>query len=238
MGLFQKREVLPEIEEMAYWNRLSPGDVVILSDIQTIEKSAYAGDGANSINYVVKTVERYIQGNDDCVWIAAKLRRTGSDDLLLVIKKVDGVDPEARIYYTPMNGDDPVVPSGNRRELIQYGHDWMFEEEINDELPLCDNSFCREFPYFPDGETEVLFPIKPFGELRASVLKQVGNSRYEDTEFIAKIVEYKADESMTNNPEALIVEIGDDGIEDGGEINFYLGTKVHLEDVCILDAEK
>lgn len=245
MGFFSRKKneaaVLPDIQDMEYWERLSEGDILILNDIQSIEKSVHDGEGANSINYKVtetcfiKHADGEMNETGVCMWFLARLERTGADDLILLIKKVEDCEPEARVYYQPMVGlgDErtQLVPTGNRQDLIEAGHGWVFDVdgEVEDVLDL---EYTSQITYSPDGEGEAVFQKKSFGEQLGNAYNNLSD---EEPEFLASIVEYLGDEKTNENPEALFLELGDAENDLGGEIVLYFGVQIPLSDINMLD---
>lgn len=240
-------ENLLDKNNFAHWKQLKPGSIIKLTDVQAIEKSVYDGDGSGGVNYKVDEVQVHKHMDEGevsglCTWIFAKLERTGSDNLFLMVKHVDGETPETRIYYQPMtqtdDGETLLVPVDNRENMInEEGHGWLFDYDVEESGAvepgdeLLGLTYTDSISFSPTGDGVVSYDKKSFGELLAK------------TEFMPKgfmkniistIVEYKADENTTDNPEALVVEIGEVDSEVGGAISLYFGTQVSLEDVYLM----
>ena len=247
MSFFQKTqpkekfETTSEKEKAAsYWRNLRPGSILILRDVQSIELGVYKGIGSNGIDYKVEEVDYFTHLNSEgrnsgiCEWIFAKLVRNDFPDIFLMIKSVKNIESECRIYYKPkISNDDDIesdlVPSGDRADIVNAGHSWIFIESVED-TPFNELNFTKEIKYSPDGEYEIVYTQKPFGPMFA---KCIQNPSISENDLVSTIVEYKSNDE-TLNSEALFLEIGNPENEFGGNIVMYFGTPITLDDIDVL----
>lgn len=224
-----------------YWRNLKPGGMILLKDSQSIELGIYNKLGTSGINYRVKEVDRFdhlnAEGHESgiCQWIFARLTKAGIDDLFLMVKSVKGQEPECRVYYRPqVTADDDsksdLVSSGDRNDLIEAGHSWIFAEEDLSQHTFVELTFTKEIKYSANEDSETVYQQKPVGEVFANCVQ---NPNISEVGLIATIVEYaSANESI--NPEALIIEIGAPENEFGGNITLYFGTPINLDEIDVL----
>jgi hypothetical protein len=225
-----------------HWRNLKPGSTILLRDSQSIELGIYNKLGTNGINYRVKEVDRFDHLNAEgresgiCQWIFARLVKEGIDDLFLMVKSVKGQESECRVYYRPQVTDDngiksDLVPSGDRNDLIEAGHSWLFAEEDLSQHTFVELTFTKEIKYSADGAPDgTVYQQKPVGEVFANCVQ---NPNISEVDLVVTIVEYLSGiESI--NPEALIVEIGAPENEFGGNVTLYLGTPINLDEIDVL----
>jgi hypothetical protein len=231
-------------ENAAIWEKLKRGSIIVLSDPQSIEKSVQEGQKGRGLNYTIKELDIHrhiVEGEISgiCDWIFAKLDRQADDmDLYLMVKKVDGADPEFRLYYRPTIMDENgsvnfTVPNGNRRDLLNLGHGWVFDIENTEDIldkDLMKRNFSQSI-YYSTADGQVVYHKKEMGEQFAKTTC-VGSSKVGP--LLSTIVEYKAPENSSDNPDALFIETGNVNNNQGGFISFYLGSEIGIADVEII----
>lgn len=172
-----------------YWENIAVGDIIQLTDEQTIEHLLDQGknDVEHGADFEVKRIKDITEQQGLAKW---KFVYIELDEILwfLVIKFL-GEDVEIRIYYQP---DD--FECGTKADLVNSDFQWLFEEpKDTDNYNPADLDFTQEIEQ-DDGSVFTTEAIM-FGES-----KEDG-----DTDF-ATIIEYST-EAECDNPNILILEL-------------------------------
>ena len=219
-----------EKETPEFWLNLKPESIITISDTQAIKDSMDAGEGTKGIDYVVKYMLRikHLQGLAE--WLLLNLEGT-DQDLWLMVKIVDK-EMSLRIYYEP-----PEFESGNRKDMIGREEYWLFDEpEDPDNFEFNDLRYAGDIEQTmqtPEGEQEFVFRQKTQGEMYGTCTCRPLKSGMEET--FATLVEYAVDQEC-ENPELLILELGDKDSKVGGYIRLMLGSEVNFSEVDVLQA--
>lgn len=210
-------------DQPEFWESLAPGSVVTLKDKQTLEDAMKAGKGPVPQEYLVDDVYR-IDLRDNIGGVMLYRLQSQQEPLWLTAKLVDA-HVELGVYYEPL-------AVGNRRDMIEQGHNYLFEEPADPEhyVPAKLN-YTYQIPWNDDAAGEIIFekqhdPI--FGTLRINDA---------DTPVFASMTSYAATTEY-QNPEILLLEFGGVSLDakgadspDGGLITLLLGTSVPSGDV-------
>jgi hypothetical protein len=212
-----------------------PGDIVCLSDRQTVEDLLEAGvpNAVNGLSLEVERVRHILQAEGLCDWHLADLSGgpQGQPKLFLLAKCVEN-DRDLRIYWIP---DDFRHPQ-TRGDLIDAGILWLFEEPADtSNFRPCDLRFtewiCRDTE---DGQAEYAVKGGPLHGECFEFPRPPGVLQPQ----LATVVEYRT-ETDTDNPEILVLEIGGlDGsgnlVSEGGIVTFFQGANIGGNDISFI----
>ncbi len=221
------------IEVPEFWMDLGLGSVITLQDPQAVEDMIRRGQGAFAQQCEVDKIFRIREREGLAEWHMFHLNEPTQE--LWLMAKIVGRNMDLRVYYQPP--EDQFMP-GNRRQLVERGDAWLFHEpargfhwndleyfpEITQNLQLGDGSVVR-VPYHlkPQGVLHGSVRITPeeYG-IRNPLLTTIAEYRCAFPQPSA--AEYHPDIPVIENPELLILEIGDD--EEGGRITLSLGADI------------
>ncbi len=215
----------------ADWMAVRPNSVITISDAQGIADSMKRGLGVRGIDYTVSRIGRLRQVNNLSTHLLFTLQDEAQVTYLLVKIVDDLID--LGLYFEV----DGLAP-GTRKELVDRGALWLFQEPANpdnfDPAELRYTTTIRQtLPKAGGGQEEVLYEIKPQGELQCDYFETPPRSGMTG-DALATIVEYRTAQA-TENPEFLIVEIGDKN-GTSSYVQFFLGCGVKFSEVDVLPA--
>jgi hypothetical protein len=212
------------------WLAVKPNSVVTISDTQGIADSMKRGLGVRGIDYTVRSIGKLKEVNG----LSTHLFFTLHDEeqvTYLLVKIVDDLI-DLGLYFEV----DGLAP-GTRRELIDRGALWLFQEPSNpDRFDPADLRFTttvrHTLPKNGGGQEELVYEIKGQGELQCNYTETPPRSGMHDA--LATVVEYRSAEP-TENPEFLILEVGDKR-GTSSYLQFFLGCGVKFSEVDVLPA--
>ncbi len=219
-----------------FWRDIRPGSTVTLSDEQSIADSMKRGEGVKGMDYIVESVLKIRQEDGLAEWLLLKLDDE-EQDVYLAVKIVDN-DFSLLIYFEPVE-----FPPGNRRDIVERGDTWIFQEPDNpDDFEYDELEFVSEIIWNVDVEEEgevvereITYRIKGQGVL-------YGSSTHDPTQaglvrIMAAVVEYTADKDCAN-PELMLLELGGEHGEEGGLISMLVGCRINKTEVDVLKSRK
>ncbi len=205
-----------EKTDREYWDQIEVGDMISLSDPQSIKDAEEAG--LSGFDLEVKRIRKICQEDNLVSWNLYDIQQQ-SESLVLLVKIVDE-DIDAYIFF-----EEEELSQMNRDDLIEANLSFLFEEtdeevESSSELSFTDVVFKEECE----------FVRKPQGELYGSSLVAPVPSGCEETEFVT-LVEYQADINELDNNQFLILEEGGEDSPSGGLVTCYTGSPISMMDV-------
>ena len=211
--------------ETDLWHAVKPGDLVTLSDMQTLISRLKAGNGPTPENYEISQVLTIGQRDSLATWRFLKL---GETTQWLMVKIVD------RNVALSILRDAPDWEPATREELVNKELLFMFVAPDNP-----DNFEYDELRYVKmidesnpevNGNAYTNFFMKPQGEQHAVAEWQPPQSGIGS--LVATIVEYAAEANKGFvDSELVIVEIGSkDAL---GVIKFLVGRSIASVDVKV-----
>ena len=218
-----------------HWREIRPGSTITLSDQQAIADSIEQGEGVRGRDYLVNTVWRIRQDESLVEWLLFKLD-DDEQEIYIVVKIVDR-DLNLFVYFEP-NEFQP----GNRRDTIERGDTWLFEEPDDvDDFRFDDLKFVREIVWTIEIEDnggvqdkDVSYRMKGQGVLYGTCTHDPAQADLE--RMMAAIIEYSS-ESDYENPELMLLELGGERGEDGGLISLMIGCSINKSEVDVLKAQ-
>jgi hypothetical protein len=208
-----------------FWRGLKPESIISLSDEQSMQESMDEGKGLKPKDYVVREIQTIKESSGLAEWLFFRLDG-GSQPLWLMAKIVDR-NMDVRIYF-----EAPGFQSGNRRDVLEAGMDWLFKppgDPVN--FRLNELAYTGEISFTEDGGKVVKFHRKPQGDLFGEstfLPKRSGVDR-----LLTAVVEYGAT-AACDNPELVLIEAGDEKSEEGGYIRLLQGCAANLSEVDVL----
>ena len=138
------------------------------------------------------------------------------------------------VYFEPSE----FMP-GNRRDMLDRGDTWLFEEPENtDEFEFDELQFVREIEWNvqvdEDGETvdrDIHYRMKQQGILYGHCTHdpvQAGIRR-----ILAAVIEYATADEY-ENPELILLELGGENSSEGGLITMLVGNRINMDEVDVL----
>jgi hypothetical protein len=210
-----------------FWADVKPGDVVQMKDEQALEDSLRRGDGLNPIDYVVGEIREMPEMNGLATWTMFRLDDSGEQTLWLLLKIVDDA-MDVRAYYTP---DEDYTPT-QRMDLINQGVTFLFDT-TDPSIPVCDAMFAPRVAYTEyseDGSSSEIVYARKNSTLTAEMEIDPPPEGVPQP-VMTLVTEYLAEEEC-QNPELLILEVGDD--EQGGMVYLYLGATLGENDFDVM----
>ena len=195
--------------------KIKVGDIVNLSDEDSLKLSMYEGKGVTPKEYIIQKITRIKDSRGLASW---ELLQLNENDIVMIKK----VDHNFDVYFHTYTG----LPTGNRKQQIDAGVNWLFQAPKNEnDFNLIDLEYSTDIIETKSTGEAVRYDIKPQGELSGFVkieppLSGVG-------ELVGTIVEY----ANPDGRQALITEIGDINNLDGGLIILYSGKQIPAKDV-------
>lgn len=226
-----------------YWREIGEafkkGKTVIirLTDEQSLEEVSSRGGGLEGLDLKVKSFRHFTEESNLAEYLLFELLDEGTDepdDLRLVIKIVDQT-VDRRIHFI----DDEFDPR-TRSEVLNDGESWLFDDDdiedmeegeiLKSELAYVDE--IQQDVEDNDGNTQTyMFEQKDYGSLHGSSTIHPPESGMPEEEF-TMITEYTCVDEI-DNPELMVVELGDDD-ENGGVITLMPGTTLNETEVDVL----
>lgn len=207
------------------WLSLKKGSTVSLSDEQSLLDSKKRGLGLNPLNFTVERVSRLQEFNNLATWIFADIN-DGVQPLLLMGKFVDD-NVDFRIYYQ----SEDFAPI-TRQGAINNEMYWLFQKpEDENNLNLLKLKYTNDIEQ-TNGNEKINYSIKPQGELSGLVVQNPPQTGLK--ELLGTVVEYGT-KVEAENPELMLLEIGDKLSKQGGEIRLFFGTSLKDNEIQVLD---
>ena len=213
----------------AFWRALGRGSVVTLSDAQTREDSIKEGRGDQPLSFTVQEIRTITETSGLAVWRLFHLTEVKEEVWLLA--KVVGQEVDLRAYFAvPAEQFQP----GNRRDMVERNNLWLFQQ------PADPNHFTyNELEYTTTIEAPaengqpVSYRMKPQGTLHG-LLRTDPPGEEGDNDFTS-VVEYQADPlGASENPELLLLEVGNADNADGGLITLWQGVALAPGEIDVL----
>lgn len=203
-----------------YWTEVGRGDIVHLSDAQTLELDPMG------VDYKITSIRDLYEIDGKTKTRLVELEKADDENeiLYLFIKLVVGTEPDVRVYYVP------DAPNGNRKDLVDSDNVFMFQQPEDEEFEYTELEFSKSIPYNVEGK-EISYDMKGMGPWHAECKE---DPRTCDDQLVTTIVEYAGDPKETQNPELLLLETGAPDNEYGGHIEFFLGAAISNNDIDIL----
>lgn len=212
-----------------YWQSVTLGSQVILTDQAAIEASMNDKRGMEGMQYTIDNITSITEFNNLCSWIVYRI--VNPKQILFLVVKIIGEEAELRVFYNPES-----IPSGNRADMINAEMFFMFananDSSLNNLLKL---KYVQEINWtfdFGSGPYQVLFTQK--GGLELTGKASLNPPAFQGETIIATISEYSTKEVCAES-EMMILEVGNVKSKQGGLINFLVGNKINefeLEVVC------
>lgn len=184
------------------------GDIITLRDLQTMIQ-LLPGDAsvANGMDLLVTRVTHVREANGVCEWFIY-----GTDSALnVVVTRVDGND-----YYRVMF-EVAGLPEGDRADWIESGNHWLFLEPSSDEY------VDRDLVY----TEEILNQDICYKQKRPSLFGECDGVFAVIHEWLA----VPGANSSPENPEIIVVEVGNVNDPRGGFITFLQGASIAEGDI-------
>lgn len=209
-------------DKISYWEDAKIGDLIQLSDEQTIEYLMEQGckDIDNGADFEVKRIRNITAQEGPSRWILMDI--AFKNFVWFVVVKTAGSDADVKVFYIP---DD--FTEGSRQDALDADFNWLFEEPDDpDDLDPMKLSFT---PEFDEDDGNVVFKNEgiEYGECVE------GNER-----SFATIVEYLTT-SDVENPEMMIFEYNnmkewsdeeESEEDDSGDVKVETRSGVHIDE--------
>ena len=206
-----------------FWSDVAVGDVIQLKDEQALKDSLERGRGFNPIEYIVGEIRSLREADGLCSWTMYRLDDPGQQTLWLLRKVVDDL-MDLRTYYTPDESYSPTL----RDDLIAQGASFLFDTTVPD-VPLHDALFAPVIAYTLPDVGEINFVRK--NTTLTAVMRITPAPSGVIQPVMTMVTEYVT-EQQYENPELLILEIGDD--DAGGMVHLFLGSNLGETDFDVL----
>ncbi len=229
-------------EKMSYWENANIGDLIQLSDEQTI--SFLMDNGCENLDhgadFEIKR-KRVITAQDGPArWLLLDISL--KDFLWYVVVKSTGAEVDVKVCYIPDN-----FTEGNRQDLLDNDLHWIFGEPEDEE-----NFDVAKLAFSPTIEEEegVIFSTEgsEYGECSegsersfTTITEYLSTSEMDNPEMI--LLEFNNIEEWSNEEESDEDDFGDVEVEETGgvdidtESSFIIllqGCMVHLNDIKLL----
>jgi len=205
-----------EKTDKRYWNQIKVGDMVSLSDPQSIQDAQEAG--LTSFDLQVKRIRKINQEDDLVNWNLYDIQQQ-EESLVLLVKIVDE-NIDTYIFF-----EEPELSQMDRDDLLDADLGFLFEETDEEIEASSELSFTAAI--FKD---DCEFVRKPQGELYGESRMSPIPSGCDETEFVT-LVEYQADINELDNNQFLIIEEGGEDCPAGGLVTCYSGSPISMLDV-------
>ena len=213
-------------EKLAYWEDVQVGDLIQLSDEQTISylMENLCKNIDHGADFEVKRIRKITAQNSSALWFLFDI--SFSNFMWFVVVKSMDINLDIKVYYAP---DD--FETGNRQDMMDSDSLWLFESRDNiDSSILPQLGFASQIE---EGEDTVYCTNgSEFGECKEG-----------DERSFATITEYIT-ESDVENPELMIVEFNnveelsdseeDETDDETAEHSTILGVNVDEENSFII----
>jgi hypothetical protein len=206
--------------EPEFWHNIKRGDIISLSDEETISESMEAGEGVNAVDFTIDANPETFIDQAGCECIMISLAATGKTDLMLYVIIFDG-DVEVKAFFEDRESFEP----SSRDVILEDGQEWIFEEpEDMDDFDVADLEFARIINF-----DDTTYKMKATGTAH-------GQFRH-DSELLAFVTEYdltEAEDEECTSTELLIVEKFRPDSQ--GFVSLYFGYKINFMDITVLQA--
>lgn len=184
---------------------VKPGDLIALSDEQTLNESGRGGKQLQtSVDFVVSTVRVFEEQNSNVKYTLIEM---SNNNLYVVTKQAEDGDGYAMVMFKP----DGIM-FGNRQDYVYEGLTFIFENDAAGVDQLKDADYAKTI--YQEGIAYNQLSEPAYGEV------VVG-----DTPMLFGAVHYRAVEGAdTENPELMLLEYGNLEEDDGGYIIFLQGA--------------
>ena len=206
-----------EKTDKRYWDQIEVGDMISLSDPQSILDAQEAG--LESFNLEVKRIRKITQEDDLVTWNLYDIQQQETN-LVLLVKIVDA-EIDTYIFF-----EEEELSQMDRDDLINTDLEFLFEE-FNQEDIESSSELCFTSSIFKE---ECEFERKPQGELYGKSCVSPVQSGCDEVEFVT-LVEYQADLNELDNNQFLILEEGGEDSPSGGLVTCYSGSPISMFDV-------
>ena len=203
------------------WRKVRVGSTVSLSDEFSLLESKNRGKGLKPLDFTVERVTIIKESKNLVTWIFADIN-DGTEPLKLMVKIVDA-NADFRLYATVKD-----FPPIHRQAAVEQGMLFLFAQPHNVEVGAL--KYNGDI-FHETGGNKVTYLRKPQGELNGLVTEIPARSGMKD--LLATVVEYSTNDK-TDNPELLVLEIGNKFNNNGGEIAMYLGTTIQEAEIAVL----
>lgn len=225
------RETTLDKQTQAYWEQITPGDTVTLTDQQTLEllMEARKVGFTQGVDLRVKSTRTIKEERDLMKWHIYELDpvsiRGETSTWFLFIKVVDAAF-DVRVMF-----DAPDFPAGGRDQVLDGGGNFIFLPPPDpDYFDPAELKFAEEIDYSLDDGSQIIYKKKPQGTLFGEMREVPRPSGVRQPQFVT-IVEYGATTDCPN-PELTIVEVGDPSIS--SYLVLLQGINVNIHDVNVM----
>jgi len=210
---------------VTHWNNISKGDIITLTDEQTIsDLIGKRPQAMRGLDLTVSDVTRIKEQNGTCEWHLVEFKENIYNLFLFILFVEDVFD--IKVMFEP-----PDFEAGSRGDLVESGVTWMFEEPANlDDFVPADLKLKELIV----SETDEEGVVEYMTELGTQFGQVVGE------ETFAQVTEYMA-QTDVENPECIVIELGgihaDPEVKDspeGGYVRFLQGTVVNTNDIELM----
>lgn len=218
-----------------FWREIIPGSTITLTDTQAIDDSVRKGGGVSGTDYMVESVWKIMHKDRFAEWLLFKLDDE-EQELWLIAKIVDR-EVDLAVFFEP----DEFRP-GNRRDLVEQGDTWLFNEPDNPEdFEYDELEFVNEIIWeVESGEGEDLREMEVSYRMKGQRVLygycthdpiQSGLGR-----IMASVIEYRTDADYDNS-ELMLLELGGEHSREGGLITMLIGCPINFSEVDVLKAQ-
>lgn len=215
----------------ADWYAIKPKSILTISDAQGIQDSMRRGLGVRGIDYTVQSIGRCDQLDGLCSHLLFTL--ADSEQTTYLLAKI--VDDQIDLY---LYFELPGLPGGSRDDLLDRGLLWLFQKPANpDDFDPADllytMTIVQNVPA-ADGKgagVDLTYILKGQGELQGHYTETPVRSGVSQR-LLGTVVEYRT-EQVTDNPELLILEVGEERSEHSF-VRFFLGCSIRQVEVDVL----
>ena len=206
------------------WLKAKVGDFVQVSDQQAIEHSMKNGTGIDGLNYRIKEILEFKEARQLCSWVFCELEDE-EDQLYLVAKNIDD-ELTIILYYV-----EPEIEPGSRRELLDEGFDFLFNEFDTKPSNLDDLEFSSEIFVNNEDENGESFESS-FRQKRQGALFAESTTKVK-TALKSCVVEYRTMDEI-ENPEMMIYESWVANGQGCEAVSFLRGSELATSEVELM----
>jgi hypothetical protein len=174
-----------------YWMNVKVGDIIQLTDEQTIEYLLEEGvEGiTNGADFVVQRIKVITEQDNIAKWILYFVEL--QEIVWYIVAKIIDDDVDVKVYYQP---DD--FKTGNRQDMIDNDCWWLYDTPdiiAFEDLDVVDLVFNKNI----EQEENITFSAEYIF---------YGKSREDEEDDFATVIEYEAD-TECDNPDILVLEL-------------------------------
>lgn len=224
-------------KDASFWKDVATKKKVIIkiADKQAYEDAMKAGHGTNLPDYIVDQAKVYAHTGLDANWMF--FRMPGEQVIYLMVRTVNE-NADAYIMFKELEDGKPVIRSGNRKDLMTDGNNFLFcaPENENDFVPA-ELDWTAEFVMnnAEGSGTNAIFSKEEMGTQFTKAKVNPADSVLDGV--LCGITEYHTDENL-DNPWFIITEEGIDwnadkrtGKKKGGLCTIYAGCSIAMSDI-------